>query len=305
MTRASEKLIIISSKTNTYKDVPVECLVNCSSYITRRAKSNIDFILLGIFNNPDAFDVHTYLEADIKDMPVNKYSQELSAQKIILPAIPDSLPKLYTPSNVNSSYSVSALKAADYESDESYASGYLSPDIEGLGGAELGTAYHLIMEKLEPDKADDSSYISELIRELNERGLIADDIVNSISPDLITAFYKSEIGQKIADIYKHVGLFREHPFTLGVNPSAIDPDAPDDDYVRVQGIIDMYLIEDDGITIIDYKTDRIGPGDEHILIEHYKTQLDYYQRALEGAYTGIKVKARYLYSFALREFILV
>ncbi len=303
MTRASEKLIIISSNPCTYEKVPIKYLLRCSSYLVQKAKSNIDFITLGVYNNPAAFDLHTYADIDIKDLPINKYSPDFSAQNSTLPQIPDKLPKLYKPSDVNSSYSVSTLKASDYESDEGYSTGYLAPLIEGLGGAELGTAYHLIMEKLEPDKADDISYISELIRGLCERGLIANDIVSSIAPELITAFYKSEMGQKIAGIYKLGGLFREHPFTLGITPSVIDPEASDDDYVRVQGIIDMYLIEDDGITIIDYKTDRIREGEEHILIDHYKTQLDYYQRALEGAYPDLSVKARFLYSFALGEFI--
>ena len=49
----------------------------------------------------------------------------------------------------------------------------------------------------------------------------------------------------------------------------------------IQGIIDAYLEEEDGLVLIDYKTDYILQGQEEILIKRYKAQLDYYGRALE------------------------
>ena len=50
------------------------------------------------------------------------------------------------------------------------------------------------------------------------------------------------------------------------------------------------------MVIADYKTDRVENADE--LIKRYRTQLDYYQRALEQI-TGVHVKERLIYSFAL------
>ncbi|MFR0986756.1 MAG: hypothetical protein ACLSFZ_09735 [Frisingicoccus sp.] len=67
--------------------------------------------------------------------------------------------------------------------------------------------------------------------------------------------------------------------------------------ILIQGVIDVYFEEDDGVVLLDYKTDRIPKGEagDKILIKRYKTQLDYYQKAIEQI-SGKKVKDRILYS---------
>ena len=69
-----------------------------------------------------------------------------------------------------------------------------------------------------------------------------------------------------------------------------------DETVLIQGVIDVFFYEDGELVIADYKTDRVENADE--LIKRYRTQLDYYQRALEQI-TGVHVKERLIYSFAL------
>ena len=64
----------------------------------------------------------------------------------------------------------------------------------------------------------------------------------------------------------------------------------------VQGIIDAFWEEADGLVLVDYKTDHVKEGQE--LIDRYQRQMHYYCQALERAY-GKKVKECYLYSFAL------
>ena len=51
--------------------------------------------------------------------------------------------------------------------------------------------------------------------------------------------------------------------------------------VLIQGIIDAWMEETDGLVLIDYKTDRVAPGQEEVLVKRYGVQLDYYKRALE------------------------
>lgn len=74
-----------------------------------------------------------------------------------------------------------------------------------------------------------------------------------------------------------------------------------DELVLIQGIIDVWLEEEDGMVLIDYKTDHVSDGE--ILVKRYKVQLDYYQRALEQM-TGKRVKERIIYSLALQKEIL-
>ena len=62
--------------------------------------------------------------------------------------------------------------------------------------------------------------------------------------------------------------------------------------------LDAYFEEEDGLVLVDYKTDYVEQGREQELIEKYRIQLLYYARALEQL-RGKKVKEIYLYSFAL------
>ncbi len=64
----------------------------------------------------------------------------------------------------------------------------------------------------------------------------------------------------------------------------------------MQGIIDVFFEETDGLVLLDYKTDRVKTGEE--LVERYHTQLEYYGQALEQL-LGKKVKETWIYSFAL------
>ena len=73
--------------------------------------------------------------------------------------------------------------------------------------------------------------------------------------------------------------------------------------VLVQGVIDCYFEEPDGIVLYDYKTNRIDktkpPEEEQeCIVSLYRTQLDLYSNALEDA-LGKKVKERYLYLFSI------
>ena len=92
-------------------------------------------------------------------------------------------------------------------------------------------------------------------------------------------------------------LYREQPFVLGVDAKEFYPDQKKGEMVLIQGIIDAYFEEDGEIIVLDYKTDRVprGKAGETLLIQRYKTQMDYYQRAIEQI-SGKKVKDRILYS---------
>lgn len=57
----------------------------------------------------------------------------------------------------------------------------------------------------------------------------------------------------------------------------------------MQGIIDVYFEEEDGLVVLDYKTDRVRTADE--LVRRYQSQLTYYARALSQI-TGKAVKER-------------
>ena len=49
----------------------------------------------------------------------------------------------------------------------------------------------------------------------------------------------------------------------------------------LQGVIDAWFEDEQGITVVDFKSDRIMPGGEAARAEEYRPQLEAYSRALE------------------------
>lgn len=75
--------------------------------------------------------------------------------------------------------------------------------------------------------------------------------------------------------------------------------------VLVQGIIDVFWMEEDNIILLDYKTDRIKKGEE--LVMRYETQLRLYADALSRVFSNETVHKEaeecLLYSFHLQEVV--
>ena len=70
----------------------------------------------------------------------------------------------------------------------------------------------------------------------------------------------------------------------------------------LHGFMDFVAIQENGITIIDFKTDAIFSADE--LITRYREQLLLYQKAMNTLYPNSKI-ACYIYSLHLSEIIQV
>ena len=129
-----------------------------------------------------------------------------------------------------------------------------------------------------------------------ESGRITQEEIEMVDGKKIEHFLNSEVAIRMAAADTKGELYKEQPFVLGVEAGRLSEDFPTDEKVLIQGIIDVYFIEDGEIVLLDYKTDAVKTSEE--LINRYETQIDYYTEALEKI-TGLRVKEKILYSFAL------
>jgi len=166
-----------------------------------------------------------------------------------------------------------------------------------LTGAEKGTAMHAVMQKLDFRGELSRESIKKQIEKLVAKELITEEQKESIDIEKILNFFSSEIGKRII---KSKYVYREVPFHIQLNSTEVFLDLPkdkyEDEYIMLQGIIDCYFEEDEGIVLVDYKTDYYKEGHGELVKERYKVQLDYYAKAIE-VITSKKVKEKYLYLF--------
>ncbi len=78
------------------------------------------------------------------------------------------------------------------------------------------------------------------------------------------------------------------PFTMAIAASELRDDFPDDEITLVQGMIDLWFVEEnEKVVLIDFKTDRLTfdtdeQADDEIL-RRYSTQIRYYAEAITKA----------------------
>ena len=145
-------------------------------------------------------------------------------------------------------------------------------------GALRGTAVHTAYEHLKLDMVNDKENITRYLDKLVADKKLSQDERGYIKTDDISGFLASDICRRMKEADSRHELYREQPFIISVPAAEVNPDYPDEDRVMVQGIIDVFFIENGKVVVVDYKTDSVH--DEQTLIDRYQAQLDYYERAL-------------------------
>lgn len=171
---------------------------------------------------------------------------------------------------------------------------------KGLKGAAKGTAVHLALEKIELNKCSTLNGIKEELLRLYESGIMSREQYEAVEPEWVKRFFESETGQKILSADK---VMREQKFLLLIPAEEIYPDSGNEE-ILLQGVVDCCLINNDKLTIIDYKTDYVNEFNLQSKVDLYKGQLKVYERAMSEI-MGIPVEEKIIYFFSAEKGILV
>ena len=165
--------------------------------------------------------------------------------------------------------------------------------------SDRGTAYHRALELIH--FAEISGY-DDIVKELDrirEEKRMQETAIDMVYPGVLTKFFHSDIAARMKQADRNGKLRKESQFVVGI-PAREMNKADSDALILLQGIIDAWFEEDDGLVLVDYKTDRVKEGGENILLDRYQIQLFYYAKAL-AQITGKKVKEAVIYSLALQK----
>lgn len=175
----------------------------------------------------------------------------------------------------------------------------------GAVGAARGTAYHRALECLDLGKLHSREDVRAALKSLLETGYLEQEAYDALDEMVIFTMLNSPLGQRMAKAQRDGRLHREQQFIIGI-PAREMGRGDSQELVLIQGVIDAYMEEEDGLVLIDYKTDRVpgGRAGRERLAERYRQQVAYYQRALEQL-TGKKVKENIIYSLTLQESVLL
>ena len=155
-----------------------------------------------------------------------------------------------------------------------------------ISAIERGTLLHSIFQYLDFAELVDTptaEAVDSALQRLVAKKMVKREKMIHVLPyrEAIRLFLASDLCRRMVQAERSSGKgpYREIPFSLAV-PSAKE------DFCLVQGMIDCWFIEDNEAVLLDYKTDRIAGTLEEkraVLEERYKTQLEYYARAITSA----------------------
>ena len=135
--------------------------------------------------------------------------------------------------------------------------------------------------------------ISSEIDRLCERKLIPEDFNTPNICKKIAEFFASDMGRKICGSNN---VLREFKFSVLTDSAQLGLDLQDEK-ILLQGVVDFALLEADGITILDYKTDSLHGTDVSTVIGKYKSQLNAYADALSRIFK-MPIKSKQIYFFS-------
>lgn len=326
MTRAKEKLIAVISMSSRKKEPDINSDIRAivqnvdvsegaiSHYSVENQHNFKEWLLSCAFVHPDMSELRDDIDMDVKTLPTRsrwKYVRAVSSPNVkhekekldeaitdddILKLIKERCnEKYYAEKRTEIPSKVSASAIAHSKSGY-YPIGVIPPSFmreEGLTGAARGTAMHNFLQY-----ADFNKLLSEPENEImnvRDAGYITDEQAAAISVADVSLFIKSSIFSRIMKADK---ILREYQFAVYIKASDVSEEYTCDDKVVLQGAMDCIIFEPDGITILDYKTDK--ERNIKALGKRYEKQLVLYKKAAEQLFE-VPVKSCVIYSLTLGE----
>ncbi len=166
-----------------------------------------------------------------------------------------------------------------------------------FSAAERGTILHRFMQHIDLNTSDVKREIERQI----EAVFLSEEQAAALDSKRISTFLRSGIAKRMRAAGE--SLFREYKFMYEMDASELyDVPGAERETVLIQGVADGVIAEEDGLVIIDYKTDRVDRAEE--LDARYRAQLELYGRALSKGF-GCPIKQKVIYSFSLSEEIVL
>ncbi len=167
---------------------------------------------------------------------------------------------------------------------------------KALTPTERGIAVHKYMQFADYARAA-ANPEGERTRLVEGRFLSAEESA-AVSMDAIRGFFSSPLGIRILNAPR---CRPEMRFLSSIDARSVVPDVAEayaHEQVVLNGVVDCVLEEEDGLVVIDYKTDRTDSMET--LADRYRIQLEIYARAMEDC-LGKPVREKVIYSFHLGE----
>ena len=161
-----------------------------------------------------------------------------------------------------------------------------------------GNAMHAAMQFICYENCGDVEAVRAEVARMVQEGFLTEAQGAMVSFEDIAAFFETAEGRLLQKGAAHIREFKFSILDDAVHYGA----ALEGEQVLLQGVVDCALIGKDGITVIDFKTDRVTENTVDTAASEYRLQVETYAEALSRIYEK-PVRAKKLYFFRLKRFV--
>ncbi|NHN30941.1 helicase-exonuclease AddAB subunit AddA [Paenibacillus agricola] len=174
-------------------------------------------------------------------------------------------------------------------------------ELKQMNAAERGTVFHSVMQYIPLDHEPSAIDVVRALDEMVDKELLTAEQHKLLDPEIIVAFFTSSVGIRLLQASE---VYREIPFSLGLSAkeaySSKELSSMDEsETVLLQGMIDCLFVEENGLVLVDFKTDRLlddGEAAIEAIKERHKQQIDLYANAVEKIWKR-PVTGKYIFLF--------
>ncbi len=158
---------------------------------------------------------------------------------------------------------------------------------KGMNAADIGSAHHLFLQHIDLARAGSLVDLHNEAERLVDEAQLNPAQAAALDFDALLHFWQSTAGQQVRAQARFV--HREMPFTARftlqqLSELGFTPTAAPDEFVIVQGVVDLAVLRAQSISILDFKTDSFHRADLDAKVREYAPQLKLYASALGRIY---------------------
>lgn len=187
------------------------------------------------------------------------------------------LPSKLTPTGLNRLDQDSALiEWEGEEGEESQPRLRLYQTKSRAEAARMGSAFHKCMQLIQWENCRTPQEAAQELKRLRQQGKLGPE-ARRIPPGPVAAFVNSPLGR----LAQSNQCLREYQFSALFTPAELGLEGGEEEQILMNGVIDLAILTPEGVEIVDFKSDRLAPGQEQLQAEKYRRQLDIYAKAAE------------------------
>jgi ATP-dependent helicase/nuclease subunit A len=151
-----------------------------------------------------------------------------------------------------------------------------------LTAAEIGSAHHTFLEKVSLQEVTSVAQLQKEAARLQRAKVLSDAEAARLDFAGIAAFWQSDLGRQL--LTRRADIVRELPFTARFSPGELGAAERGEEFILVQGVVDLAVIMPEEIWVLDFKTDQFDEAELAAKVRLYRPQLALYAQAIGRIY---------------------